>query len=74
MNLKDAILSLKPFKRKNDDSYSQYFKANTGPFKDTVECDYFSHGFENDPSKGMFSTSIDLYASDITADDYELKD
>ena len=72
-SLKEAILSYKPFKRKHGDLYSQYFKAKTGPFKDLVECDYFSHEFESDPSKGIFSTSIDLYASDIFEEDYVLK-
>lgn len=77
MNLKNAIMSLRPFKRKKDESYSQYFEAGTGPEKEMTDSDYFIHDFiisKSDPkhSSGLFSTSIDLYADDVFAHDWEV--
>ena len=63
MTLIEAMESGKPFRRKEDDEISQWFEAGTGPHKELVDCDYFTHG-------GDFSTSIDLYYMDIIADDY----
>lgn len=74
LTLKEAILSYKKFQRKGRDTYSQYFKANTGPKKDLVSCDYFILDFINSLDEGTFSTSIDLYTSDITANDYIVVD
>lgn len=74
LNLNEAILSLKKFKRKDNDMFSQYFLAGTGPFKDVLQCDYFSLDFSKDSSEGTLSTSIDLYAQDILATDYEVVD
>ena len=74
LTLNEAILSLKRFKREENDQYSQYFLSGTGPFKDILKCDYFSLDFDKDPSKGTLSTSIDLYPQDILAIDYEVFD
>jgi hypothetical protein len=63
MKIQEAMASLKPFKRPHSDEVSQWFLGGTGPFQNLVECDYFTHG-------EVFSTSIDLYASDILADDW----
>jgi hypothetical protein len=45
LTLKEAIFSYKPFKRKGEDMFSQYFKSGTGPYKTLVDCDYFSLDF-----------------------------
>lgn len=74
MTLIEAMLSLKPFRRPDSLDASQYFLPNTGPYKDLVSCDYFVN-YSNINEKDMdmdFSTSIDLYHDDITADDYIL--
>jgi len=65
MTLIEAIQSGKSFRRPHQfqEDESQWFEAGTGPYKDLVACDYFTHG-------GEFSTSIDLYYDDIIADDY----
>jgi hypothetical protein len=68
MKLQEAITSLKPFKRKDSSEWSQWYLGGTGPHKDLVDCDYFVHDFQ--VHGGSFSTSIDLYASDILADDW----
>lgn len=73
LTLKEAIFSYKPFRRKDGDNYSQYFKSGTGPYKKLVDCDYFSLDFKNKAKKGSFSTSIDIYATDLLVNDYELK-
>jgi hypothetical protein len=65
MTLQEAVSSLKPFKRKDSLEVAQWYLGGTGPFKDLVECDYFV-------CEGQFSTGIDLYASDIFADDWIL--
>ena len=65
VRLTEAILSKKPFRRKGQEEYVQWFEAGDGPHRDLVTCDYFV-------SDGVFMTSIDLYAEDILADDYEL--
>ena len=63
MTLQEAVSSLKPFKRKDSLEVSQWFAGGTGPFKELVDCDYFVHGED-------FCTSMDLYASDIFAEDW----
>lgn len=69
MTLVEALKCGKPFKRKEDDEVIYYYEPGTGPHSDLVGCDYFVFDF-----KGIknFSTSIDLYASDILADDWEI--
>lgn len=67
MNILYAINSLKKFKRPHWDYSIQYFIPNSGPYTNLVDCDYFV-GFHEDHES--MSTSIDLYASDISADDY----
>lgn len=65
MKLTEVVLSKKPFRRKGQEECTQWFEAGNGPYKEVVACDYFV-------SDGVFMTSIDLYAEDILADDYEL--
>jgi len=78
MDLKTAIMSHKPFKRRGgENEYSQYFKAGTGPKSDVVDSEYFLHGFTEFNGNleycfGLFSTSIDLYVEDIVANDWEI--
>lgn len=67
MTLIEAIKSLKPFKRPHSEEWSCWYLPWTGPFKDLVNCSYFTHD-------GEFSTSIDLYAEDIAANDYEIQE
>lgn len=71
MTIQEAIKSGKKFKRPKHDEASQYFESGTGPYSNDVGCDYFVFG---EGSLAMFSTSIDLYAEDILADDWELVD
>lgn len=71
MKLAEAMLSLKPFKRPHSLNHVQYFMPGTGPHKSLVSCDYFVFHYDGS-SEGEFSTSIDLYPEDITADDYVL--
>lgn len=71
MTLIEAIKTKKKFKRQRRlDSY-QYFDAGTGPFNSLVSCDYFVIYEDNESS--FFSTSLDLYASDILATDYVIE-
>ena len=75
MTLIEAMFSLKPFRRPHSLDAAQYFLPSTGPYKDLVSCDYFVI-YYNINHKDMdmdFSTSIDLYPDDITADDYILE-
>lgn len=69
MTLIEAIDSLKPFSRPHwgKDTHIQYCLPNTGPYKDTVDCDYF---VVTEDSISSFSTSLDLYPEDIKASDY----
>jgi hypothetical protein len=69
MRLKQAINSKNPFKRVGSDEYSQWFEGGSGPFTHLIGCDYFVHG---DEVSATFSTSIDLYKSDIDAYDWEV--
>lgn len=62
MTIEEVIKSYKPFRRPHSDEVSQYFEGGTGPYG-YFGCDYFIHS-------GVFSTSIDLYAEDIFADDW----
>lgn len=67
MNLIEAMKSGKRFKRKNNDKWSQCFEPKTGPHTDLVGCGYFVHD-------GEFSSSINLYYSDLVADDWEIEE
>ena len=67
MKIQEAIKSKKPFKIKDSDIVTQWFEAGTGPRTDLVDCDYFI-------SEGLFSTSIDLYASHVISDEWEIVD
>lgn len=71
MKLEAALKSHTYVKRQHWDSCFCYYEAGTGPYSKEgsglVDCDYFV--FIEDGIK-TFSTSIDLYAEDIMADDY----
>lgn len=68
MNLVTAMKTYKKVTRPNwGGNYFVYYPAGTGPHKTLVDCDYFVHTEEGIDS---FSTSIDLYAQDLVADDY----
>jgi len=72
MNLHEAMRTHKYFKRPHWDlSKICWFNAQTGPYSELVSCDYFviyEYGIET------FSTSLDLYAEDILANDYILSE
>lgn len=69
MTIQEAIKSGKKFTRKNQEGgWGCYYNQSTGPFDDLVDCDYFVFCEDNII---VFSTSIDLYAEDILADDWE---
>jgi hypothetical protein len=72
MNIQEALLTHKKVKRPSWDNYFIYYQAKTGPFKKLVDCDYFVYYEEG--SEPMFSTSIDLYADDLLANDFEVFD
>lgn len=72
LNLQEALMTHKFVKREGSSSAFCYYKANTGPYKDLVDCDYFvtlEDGLLN------FSTSApDMYAEEILATNYEIFD
>jgi len=65
MTIQEAINSKKPFRLKGSDIVTQWFEGGTGPHSNLVDCDYFV-------SEGIFSTSIDLYASQVTSKCWEI--
>jgi hypothetical protein len=72
MTLQEVLLSGKKFKRSiwDESEWIEYFRPGTGPNKDLVGCDYFVLG----NGEHIFSTSLDLYAADILAEDWEIKE
>lgn len=72
MKIQEAILTGQYVTRKiwDRDSAFCHHKPKTGPFKDLVDCDYFTIA---EGGLIAFSTSgPDLYAEDLLADDYIL--
>lgn len=68
MKLEEALKTGRKIKRNKPDAVEyQWFQPNTGPFKHLVDCDYF---VIYEDGHMTFSTSIDLYASCLFADDY----
>lgn len=67
MTIQEAIKTKKPFRIKGKDGWeiSQWFEGGKGPFKNLVDCDYFTHD-------GEFSTSIDLYADQVLSNEWEI--
>ena len=67
MTIQEAIKSGKPFRLPNygPGEAIEYFIAGTGPFAEVApSSDYFS-------IFGTFSTSLDLYASEILSEEWE---
>lgn len=70
MTLTEALKTHKKVKRPQWDNSFAYFAPNTGPFQSLVDCDYFVYYEEG--LEDYFTTSLDLYAADLLADDYIL--
>lgn len=70
MTLQEAMLTNCFFKRPTwVDKKICWYKAGTGPFRYTVTCDYFA--IDEDSSLDL-NTSLDLYADEIFANDFEV--
>lgn len=65
MTIQEAIQSGKSFKLKGSDDIILYCSPCSGPFNTLVDCDYFV-------IDGEFSTSLDLYASQLLSTEWEL--
>lgn len=71
MKIQEAIQTNKYMKRSHwEDSAFCHYLANTGPYKDLVDCDYFC--FYEDGFLTFSTSGPDLYAEDLLADDYEI--
>lgn len=64
VTIQEAIQSGKSFKLEDSDKVIGYYAAGTGSFTELVSCDYFV-------VDGEFSTSLDLYASELLSDKWE---
>lgn len=66
MTIQDALKSNKPFKLKGSDEVILYYEASRGPHSDVlINVSYFT-------IDGDLSTSLDLYASEILSNEWEV--
>lgn len=71
MNIQEAIKTNQYVSRPlwENQAFCHYL-PNTGPYKDLVSCDYFV--FYEDGFLSFSTSGPDLYAEDISANDYEI--
>lgn len=72
MTLQEALRTRQYVRRASnpDGGAFCWHEPKTGPYKDVVECDYFS--FYEDGFLTFSTSAPDMYASEILADDYEV--